>query len=84
MLGQVILTLWSAFLFPDILKWTNILLIAYIWWVTFTQAVPMHNQLATRCDATACKTSLIEVNWSRTICWTFIFGLTIVEIFMLA
>ena len=83
MLGQVILTSWSALLYPDILKWTNMLLIAYTWWVTFTQAVPMHNQLATHCDAKSCKTTLIEVNWTRTICWSLIFGLTIVEIFVL-
>lgn len=83
MIGQVVLTTLSALWYPDILKWTNMLLIAYTWYVTFTQAVPMHNQLATHCDAKACKTTLIEVNWSRTICWSLIFGLTIAEIFIL-
>ena len=83
MIGQVVLTAWSAIWYHDILKWTNMILIAYTWWITFTQAVPMHNQLATHCDAKACKNSLIEVNWSRTISWTLIFVLTIVEIFIL-
>lgn len=51
------------------------ILVGLIWLSTFLQAVPLHNQIASGQTSPEVLSSLVRVNWIRTVLWTAVFGL---------
>lgn len=58
-------------------------LITSCWIVTFLFAVPLHSRITENEHTTQAITSLIKVNWSRTILWTMVFILQFVLVFLI-
>lgn len=52
----------------------NLVLVIFVWFVTFFVSVPIHNQLLKGKDLNQIK-RLVFTNWIRTGVWTFRFGL---------
>ena len=63
--------------------WTliSIVLASGVWAITFLQAVPLHQKIGQLSDTIEVRKKLIQVNWPRTLLWTLIFGLGIVDHF---
>ena len=62
----------SILAFCNLSNWSNgiiLSLILMIWAITFIGAVPVHNQLRNQKDLKLI-TTLIRINWSRTILWS--------------
>lgn len=73
MVGEVVAALvWTTLPPPGLPRWlgaTAFALALSTWLVTFALAVPRHDALAKGFDP-ALATSLVHVNWLRTIAWT--------------
>lgn len=75
MFAQVGLKAWDLMdqLVP--LALISAILVGLIWLSTFLQAVPLHNQIAAGQASPEILSSLVRVNWIRTMLWTVVFGL---------
>ncbi|MFK7924641.1 MAG: hypothetical protein AB8H47_21975 [Bacteroidia bacterium] len=71
--GLILLT-WRPDGISPYLLWIGAALIGIIWINTFFQAVPLHNKLLDGLNPEAV-TSLVRVNWIRTIAWTVRLGI---------
>ena len=56
-------------------------LIAGTWMATFTLSVPCHNALAAGGKSTAVIQKLIRTNWPRTVAWTAVFIVSLIDFF---
>ena len=54
-------------------------LIGLAWVNTFFYAVPLHNQIAAQQDVALASKGLVSVNWFRTVLWSLVFLLTVLE-----
>ena len=54
-------------------------LIGLAWVNTFFYAVPLHNQIAAQQDVALASKGLVSVNWIRTVLWSLVFLLTVLE-----
>ncbi|WP_296620815.1 hypothetical protein [Marivirga sp.] len=54
-------------------------LIILLWISTFTQAVPLHNQINSGFEIKKAADNLVQVNWKRTIMWTVIVILNFID-----
>lgn len=80
MLAQVVCVGWP--LLSGRVSWPTALsvgLVAFVWWSTAMQAVPLHNRIDTGTNLPETVTRLIAVNWYRTVAWTLLFGLGLLE-----
>ncbi|WP_188461988.1 hypothetical protein [Marivirga lumbricoides] len=69
----------SCYLTYHEFNWVNsiqLILILIIWFSTFLQAVPLHNQIAVGKDLSENIIKLVQVNWLRTILWSIVFLLS--------
>ncbi len=79
MLGQIV-TSFIRLLGPySLLNIFHILLVALVWFSTFFQFVPMHNQIADNTGNDEVIVKLIRNNWLRTVVWTCIFICTLFQ-----
>lgn len=63
---------------------TNILkmlMIVLVWALTFSIFVPLHKQIANAEDTAMIARKLVKKNWSRTLVWTIIFVLGLMDFF---
>ena len=58
------------------------LLILITWILTFMVFVPLHRALEGSVDVQPVIRKLVVKNWSRTLLWTLIFGITVVEVWV--
>lgn len=77
MIGQLVLHGLLLAWQPQAASITSALLIAIVWAITFLQAVPLHNMIASNNDTAAIAHQLEKVNRLRTMAWTIIFILTL-------
>jgi len=59
----------------------NALLLAIIWWVTFRHAVPLHNVMNGVGNNINNKRALINLNWYRTIGWTVVLVISLIDVY---
>lgn len=81
MLAQVIATGWSL---TSEFSWLTLvvaILVGILWWSTAFQAIPLHNRIDAGVDLPNTIASLVRVNWPRTILWTIIFGIDLLQWF---
>ena len=81
MFGQVAAVGYQLVYTPHWATWVSAGLVALAWISTFFQAVPLHNLLGAGQDISTHIVRLIEVNWNRTILWSLVFGLGLVQRF---
>lgn len=78
MFGQLITAILQCIDRQDFYTIGSMILIVFVWVITFTQFVPIHNKIA---DAQTDKTLLIRLvqrNWYRTALWSIIFLSTLI------
>jgi hypothetical protein len=78
MLVQLFTTFYLTFANFNWLFLTQSILIVFLWASTFFQAVPLHNQIENGKDIKTAANNLVQVNWKRTIMWSFIVALNFV------
>ena len=79
MLTQIGIHSWQLL---DQFSWLGLIalfLIALAWVNTFFFAVPLHNQISTNQHVMEAAQSLVKVNWYRTLLWTLVFVLGLLE-----
>ena len=79
MLGQLALHGFSLFQDFSWLRLSASCLIGLIWVNTFFYAVPLHNQIDAGKMVMESATSLVKVNWYRTVLWSAVFLLGVWE-----
>ncbi len=80
MFGQAALVLVQLFTTTSVPVIASAILILLIWLSTFLQAVPTHDRLAAGNHTAELVEKLILVNWPRTVLWTIVFLLGLLEI----
>jgi len=63
-------------------SWTAVLCLMLIlvnWAVTFFVAVPLHNKIESEPETLIIREKLVKVNWIRTVAWSLVFIISIVE-----
>ena len=80
MFGQVGLHAWGIYTAPSPAKYMAAGLIGLIWCSTFLLSVPNHNILSAGSKDPAVIHSLITTNWIRTIGWSLVFVLSLIDI----
>lgn len=81
MFGQLITT--SILIIQEV-TFTNILkmlMIVLVWALTFSIFVPLHKQITNAEDTAMIAHKLVKKNWSRTLVWTIIFILGLIDFF---
>jgi hypothetical protein len=78
MLAQVVCVGWPLTTVSgraDRSVWLSAALVAFVWWSTATQAIPLHEHIDAGTDLPRTVARLVAVNWPRTVAWTLIFSL---------
>lgn len=81
MLAQVVATGLSLVSQFSWLTFVVAVLVAVLWWSTAAQAIPLHNRIDAGVDLPQTIARLVRVNWLRTVLWTIIFGIDLVQYF---
>lgn len=81
MLGQLLLGSIAVIIAFEPIALVKLLLIVMTWVLTFAVFVPLHNALETATDQQTIVQKLVRKNWSRTILWTLLFGLSLFKLF---
>lgn len=79
MLGQIAIHGW---LLQRDFSWIGLLalvLVGLAWVNTFFFAVPLHNQIASEKNVLEAASSLVKVNWYRTVLWSVVFLLGLLK-----
>ena len=80
MFGQLICVGLSTLFHFNVYYLIKMILVVMVWVLTFAVFVPLHNKIA-RTDTTEfIVNQLVNRNWSRTVLWTVIFGMTLWKI----
>lgn len=79
MLAQVGLIGWELLSRFSIFGLLSALLVGLMWLSTAGQAVPLHNAIAAGDASSETLNRLVAVNWIRTVGWTLVFGLGVIE-----
>ena len=70
MVAELAIVCWTTYRTGFSWPWLILLVVVlFIWAVTFLQAIPLHNLLASDRQESTIE-SLIRVNWPRTVLWT--------------
>jgi hypothetical protein len=82
MLAQVVCVGWP--LLAGRVSWptaVSVGLVAFVWWSTGFQAIPLHNRIDAGVTGSlpGIVARLVAVNWYRTVAWTLLFGLGLLE-----
>lgn len=80
MVGQLITSSMLAYLEISTLNLTKLALVLTNWVLTFVVFVPLHQKLEHIAEPLQLTKALIVKNWLRTIIWSLIFLLTLLEI----
>jgi hypothetical protein len=75
MLAQVVLVGWETYTRPSWLTLLSAVLVGLMWAATAFISVPLHNTIAAHNPSPTTLTRLVDTNWIRTIGWTIIFAL---------
>jgi len=74
MLGQIMISFIRVLGPYSLLNIFHLLLVILVWFSTFFQFVPMHNQISNNKNNDGVIVKLIKNNWLRTFIWTCIFA----------
>lgn len=61
------------------LSWTKLIIILFIWGLTWMYFAPTHTKLSKGILKKDTLTQLVSLNWYRTIAWTLVFGLDFIN-----
>lgn len=78
--AQIGIISYQLFFIPSFYSFSSAILCLICWILTFYQAVPLHNKIESDSNSNIYVQKLIAVRWKRTLVWTLIFILTIVEL----
>ncbi|AFL81597.1 hypothetical protein Aeqsu_2135 [Aequorivita sublithincola DSM 14238] len=73
MLGQIGIVLYQTILTPSVYTVVSLIIIIFVWLVTFLQFVPIHTSIAKGIVTEKLLASLVNKNWIRTVLWTLLF-----------
>ncbi len=79
MFGQLIVVIWQLFKQQSIYTLLSVLLVIVVWLITFLIFVPIHNKISAGDANEMLLQQLVQRNWFRTILWTVIFVLSLIE-----
>lgn len=79
MLAQVGLVGWDVLNRFSWLAVTSAVLVGLMWASTAFQAIPVHNAIAAGDASPETLSRLVSVNWVRTVGWTIVFGLGVLD-----
>lgn len=81
MLGQLGMYLYQVIRNFDYGVLINLVLVILIWTSTFVQFVPIHSQMATYDDPIPYTKQLVRLNWTRTVLWSIIFSIDVLQLY---
>ncbi len=79
MLSQFLLYGLASYTEPSMSNIGSLVLVITLWLITFLVAVPLHRNIDTEEETVIYRQKLLQVNWSRTILWTIILIITIIN-----
>jgi hypothetical protein len=79
MLTQLIAYGYAVILDPLSSALVILILIVINWGVTFFIAVPLHAKIDKDLDTSEVREKLVRINWLRTVAWTLIFIISLIE-----
>ncbi|QCK14210.1 hypothetical protein [Mangrovivirga cuniculi] len=79
MITQLGIIVYFVFRDPNIINLVCLAMVLVVWANTFFSAVPLHNKMTESGDVRSVGSRLIKVNLVRTICWTLIWVLGVVN-----
>lgn len=82
MFGQLAITIYQAFCFPNVYTLGSITVLLVIWIVTFIQFVPMHKAITTTPHSRELLENLIKRNRLRTFLWSLLFLWSLTELLL--
>ena len=77
MVGQLIVCIVQLLEGVNWYTLASMVIVALLWFSTFLQFVPLHNQIASGDFQTETLSALVDKNWIRTILWTVLCCLTL-------
>ena len=80
MVGQLLLCSYQAYFSWDFLTGLKLLLVLANWALTFIVFVPLHAKLSQDAATNTLKERLVSKNWFRTVLWSFVFVIAIVQL----
>ncbi len=81
MLLQVVLHSYQLYTSFNWFAVVAIFLIILTWFNTFAVAVPLHNQISKNTNSLAAAEKLVNINWYRTIMWSLVFVIGLINNF---
>ena len=79
MMGQLLITILQL-LNGSIISYTIAVLVLAVWLITFIYFVPLHGRISKNTMNNQTLIQLVSVNWWRTLIWTAIFLLAVLEV----
>jgi len=79
MLSQLLSYAYLSIMHPSFSSVAVLLFVISTWIVTFFMAVPLHQQIDTSVDSYPFRAQLVRVNWIRTIAWTCIWIISLLN-----
>ncbi len=79
MLGQLFLYVFLSYSQATFDSFVGLGLVVMVWAVTFFISVPLHAKIDTLADTTMARKKLVRTNWMRTIAWTLVLALSIIN-----
>ena len=79
MLGQLFLYVFLSYSQATFDSFVGLGLVVMVWAVTFFISVPLHAKIDTLADTTITRKKLVHTNWMRTIAWTLVLALSIIN-----
>ena len=79
MMGQFLLYVYGSFTQATALDFILLCLVVFTWLATFLIAVPLHSKIESQQDSLASRQQLVNTNWLRTIPWTLILIISLIE-----
>lgn len=79
MLTQLVITIASAWYQKHLINITSLIIVLILWLLTFLIFVPIHHKIDNESARSTDLDKLVSKNWIRTILWTFLFLLSLIN-----
>jgi len=79
MVGQVAIITWQCLNAPRLVYFLSALFVLIAWVNTFCWAVPLHKAIGLDQEMHANAEKLVTINWYRTMAWSLVFILGVVD-----
>lgn len=79
MLTQLVITIIKAWYQSNLISIISLVVVLILWLLTFLVFVPIHQKIDNESASSTHLDELVSKNWNRTILWTFLFLLSLIN-----